>query len=309
MTPGEQPADFIPELSIGEVLCFASTPGGLHGAGEAGWAFKGTSVRDYGSNAAFKQFLAGEGKRGLRAIWGQSKGPQEGLFGLGFAIESSFDWEFDPPTVDAHHLRKYQDALTQQLRDLALFAEGHPGLTFVVGSAGLNPPLGQGMLDLSRVAGLWKRTTQMYPRARFRFTGPLGELFGKVLEPVSRVSFVPLVAGSKLQPNDIYIGGIPGQESPLADPNVQWEGEVPGFWRGRIEGDREGAVRRYRNYLLALLGTSGPARDLLGAIAARAETNYLRLVTVGEDSVHGPVLVRMLAMRGQLFVGANDAAI
>lgn len=122
----------ITKLEPHQVFVFGANASGFHGAGAAGFAFRGTSKGSWRTDPAFLAALkAPQGapeRVGYWAVLGVGQGYQEGKEGASYAI-----------TTVAHAGKRRSIPLEEigwQLEELAAFAEQHPEKEFLVTKVG-----------------------------------------------------------------------------------------------------------------------------------------------------------------------------
>lgn len=110
-------------MSLTHVFIFGSNLDGFHGAGTAGYAMHGSSANVWRSSPIMKAAIEhGPGYKGLRAIYGQAKGYQEGTVGCSYAIATC--------TKPGARLSIPVRDIQSQAVDLLLFMRSHPEKTF-----------------------------------------------------------------------------------------------------------------------------------------------------------------------------------
>lgn len=124
----------ITELAPNEVMVFGSNTSGFHGAGSAGYAFKGTAANDWRSNVACLRAInakPGDASRiGKWAVWGTARGLMTGHEGKSYAIVTTDQ----PGRQGAVTI----ETVAKEVATLAQFAKDHPELTFYCAAFGLS---------------------------------------------------------------------------------------------------------------------------------------------------------------------------
>ena len=127
-------------MNSNEVFVFGSNAQGFHGAGSAGFAFRGDSRNTWRNDANFLRAIGApagsEEKVGKLAIFGQARGFMQGREGYSFAI----------CTVTKPGKRRSitRREIASQLRELWRFARTHPEFMFKM------TPVGAGYAGYSR---------------------------------------------------------------------------------------------------------------------------------------------------------------
>ena len=116
----------ITSLKENEVFVFGTNRNGFHGAGSAGYAFRGDSKNTWRQDKQFLQALKNiqAHPKGKWAQLGISKGPMEGTEGKSYGIV----------TVSKPGARRSisPKEIISQLKELGDYAQDHPELTFLV---------------------------------------------------------------------------------------------------------------------------------------------------------------------------------
>ena len=127
-------------MNSNEVFIFGSNAQGFHGAGSAGFAFRGESRNNWRQDANFLRAIGApsgsEEKIGKLAVFGQSRGLMRGREGYSYGI----------CTVTKPGKRRSitRREIASQLRELWHFAKAHPELSFRM------TPVGAGYAGYSR---------------------------------------------------------------------------------------------------------------------------------------------------------------
>jgi hypothetical protein len=122
----------ITKLKPNEVFVFGSNLSGFHGAGSAGYAWRGTTINNWRDDEVFKSALHSEigspERIGRWAVLGEACGFQKGKEGMSYAICTiEKPGELCSVSLDAIH---------DQFTELFRFAEAHPTLRFLMTEVG-----------------------------------------------------------------------------------------------------------------------------------------------------------------------------
>ena len=132
----------ITTLTSNEVFVFGSNASGFHGAGSAGYAFKGTSGNDWRDNPRCKAAIAAtrtpgtdpKDRVGNWTIWGQARGHMKGTIGQSYAIVTT-----ERP---GHKGNVTLNSIRNEVKALVEFAKAHPELKFLCSAFGLSRAYG-----------------------------------------------------------------------------------------------------------------------------------------------------------------------
>lgn len=115
----------ITELKPNQVFVFGSNARGFHGAGAAGYAFKGSAANDWRINPMFQRAMRDPEYRGGKwAVLYRGQGFQIGTEGMSYAIET-----IKKPGQRRSTTRR---SIYRQLMQLFRFAREHPELEFLM---------------------------------------------------------------------------------------------------------------------------------------------------------------------------------
>lgn len=120
------------EVAPHQVFVFGTNVAGFHGAGDAGWAWRGERKNTWRNDEKFLTALGSERgsplRVGLRAILGQAKGMMHGSVGMGYGIVTIMKpgWKLSIPLSE----------IRAQIAELAAYAAARPALEFVMGEIG-----------------------------------------------------------------------------------------------------------------------------------------------------------------------------
>lgn len=110
-------------MSKKHCLIFGSNESGFHGAGAAGFAFRGDSSNNWRSCPIMQAAIAhGPGYKGLHAVFGISQGYQEGTIGSSYAIQTVSK----PGYKRSVHIHDIED----QVFSMIGFIDQHPDIQF-----------------------------------------------------------------------------------------------------------------------------------------------------------------------------------
>jgi len=105
------------------VFVFGSNDSGFHGAGMAGFAFRGDPANTWRECPIMRAAMGhGAGYKGLLAVFGQAQGFQEGTMGKSYAIQTV--------TRPGNRRSVSLPFIDKQVDNLVLFMREHPELDF-----------------------------------------------------------------------------------------------------------------------------------------------------------------------------------